>query len=85
MYLTFKNSICFSDAEGGDPVEVETPILNETTLLANEAEAFALEPVAITRRHKNLFLQPQNIMHNMQIFICTNTSITLLKPHFHFS
>ncbi|XP_071333166.1 double-strand-break repair protein rad21-like protein 1 [Trachinotus anak] len=36
------------DADRRDPVEVETPALNETTLLANEEEAFALEPVAIT-------------------------------------
>ncbi|XP_040009021.1 double-strand-break repair protein rad21-like protein 1 isoform X2 [Xiphias gladius] len=36
------------DADRRDPVEVETPRLNETTLLANDEEAFALEPVAIT-------------------------------------
>lgn len=63
--------MCFPDAERGDPVEVEVSTLNETTLLANEEEAFALEPVAITCRHKHtnaktLFLFP-NILHNMQI------------------
>ncbi|XP_040908470.1 double-strand-break repair protein rad21-like protein 1 [Toxotes jaculatrix] len=36
------------DADRRDPEEVETPTLNETTLLANEEEAFALEPVTIT-------------------------------------
>lgn len=30
---------------------METPTLNQTIVLANEEEAFALEPVAITRRH----------------------------------
>ncbi|XP_047459020.1 double-strand-break repair protein rad21-like protein 1 isoform X2 [Mugil cephalus] len=35
------------DADRRDPMEVATPTLNDTTLLANE-EAFALEPVAIT-------------------------------------
>lgn len=40
--------ICVPDAER---MEVETPTPNETTLLANEEKAFALEPVAITRRH----------------------------------
>ncbi|XP_029011678.1 double-strand-break repair protein rad21-like protein 1 [Betta splendens] len=35
------------DAEGGEPLEDETPTLNETTLLTNEDEAFALEPVTI--------------------------------------
>lgn len=44
------DSICFPDAERADPVEVATPTLNDTTVLANEKEAFALEPVAITRR-----------------------------------
>ncbi|XP_038578218.1 double-strand-break repair protein rad21-like protein 1 isoform X1 [Micropterus salmoides] len=34
--------------QDADKMEVETPTLNQTTLLANEAEAFALEPVAIT-------------------------------------
>lgn len=48
------DTICFPDADRRDPVEVETPRLNETTLLANDEEAFALEPVAITRRHKHL-------------------------------
>ncbi|XP_035511965.1 double-strand-break repair protein rad21-like protein 1 [Morone saxatilis] len=37
--------ICVPDAER---MEVETPTPNETTLLANEEKAFALEPVAIT-------------------------------------
>ncbi|XP_044207355.1 double-strand-break repair protein rad21-like protein 1 [Thunnus albacares] len=36
------------DADRRDPAEVATPTLNETTVLANEEEAFALEPVAIT-------------------------------------
>ncbi|XP_062283119.1 double-strand-break repair protein rad21-like protein 1 [Scomber scombrus] len=38
------------DAERTHPVEVEvaTPTLNDSTVLANEKEAFALEPVAIT-------------------------------------
>ncbi|XP_051281017.1 double-strand-break repair protein rad21-like protein 1 [Dicentrarchus labrax] len=36
---------CQKDAER---MEVETPTQNETTLLANEEKAFALEPVAIT-------------------------------------
>ncbi|XP_029994661.1 double-strand-break repair protein rad21-like protein 1 [Sphaeramia orbicularis] len=36
------------DADRGDPVKMETPTVNITTLLANEDEAFALEPVAIT-------------------------------------
>ncbi|XP_041802585.1 double-strand-break repair protein rad21-like protein 1 [Chelmon rostratus] len=34
--------------QDADRMEVETPTLNETTLLANEEKAFALEPVAIT-------------------------------------
>ncbi|XP_069560278.1 double-strand-break repair protein rad21-like protein 1 [Brachyistius frenatus] len=36
------------DADRGDALEAETPTPNETTLLANEDEAFALEPVAVT-------------------------------------
>ncbi|GAA6216576.1 double-strand-break repair protein rad21 homolog isoform X2 [Lates japonicus] len=36
------------DADRSFPVEAETPALTETTLLTNEEEAFALEPVAIT-------------------------------------
>ncbi|XP_033181940.1 double-strand-break repair protein rad21-like protein 1 isoform X2 [Anabas testudineus] len=36
------------DAQRGDLVEEEAHTLNESTLLANEAEAFALEPVAVT-------------------------------------
>lgn len=39
--------MCFPDA---DRKEMETPTVDETTLLANEKEAFALEPVAITRK-----------------------------------
>lgn len=39
------DSICFPD--------VKTPTLSETTLLANEEKAFALEPVSITRRHND--------------------------------
>ncbi|XP_044067472.1 double-strand-break repair protein rad21-like protein 1 isoform X2 [Siniperca chuatsi] len=34
--------------QDADRTEVETPTLNETTLLVNEEEAFTLEPVAIT-------------------------------------
>ncbi|KAM4562544.1 double-strand-break repair protein rad21-like protein 1 [Odontesthes bonariensis] len=37
-----------TDADLGGPTETRTPTLNETTLLANEEVAFALEPVAIT-------------------------------------
>ncbi|XP_071756283.2 double-strand-break repair protein rad21-like protein 1 [Centroberyx gerrardi] len=36
------------DADRTDPTEMEPPTLNETTLLADEEEAFALEPVAVT-------------------------------------
>ncbi|XP_022618778.1 double-strand-break repair protein rad21-like protein 1 [Seriola dumerili] len=36
------------DAHRRHSVDVETPTVNETTLLADEEEAFALEPVAIT-------------------------------------
>nr|XP_012773238.1 double-strand-break repair protein rad21 homolog isoform X1 [Maylandia zebra] len=39
--------ICLADANRTDSMEVETPMANQTTLLANE-EAFALEPVPIT-------------------------------------
>lgn len=49
--------ICFPDADRADPVEVEPPILNESTLIANVEEAFALEPVAATRRHKQSILK----------------------------
>lgn len=34
-----------------------TPTQSETTLLANEEEAFALEPVTITRRHNQTTLK----------------------------
>lgn len=44
------DSICFPDA---DRMDVKTPTLSETTLLANEEKAFALEPVSITRRHND--------------------------------
>ncbi|XP_076597401.1 double-strand-break repair protein rad21-like protein 1 [Chaetodon auriga] len=37
-----------SHQQDADRMEVETPALSETTLLANEDRAFALEPVAIT-------------------------------------
>lgn len=80
MYLTLKSSICFPDVEGGDPVDVQTPTLNETTLLANEAEAFALEPVAITRRHKNQFVSKTYCII-CKYLSATNNGITLLKPH----
>ncbi|XP_041858865.1 double-strand-break repair protein rad21-like protein 1 isoform X2 [Melanotaenia boesemani] len=36
------------DADSRDPVQAQTPSLNETTLLADEEVAFALEPVTIT-------------------------------------
>lgn len=35
-------------------MEVEAPEVHETTLFANEKEAFALEPVPITRKHNSL-------------------------------
>lgn len=38
-------------------MEVETPALSETTLLVNVETAFALEPVAITRRHNQTTLK----------------------------
>ncbi|XP_070824946.1 double-strand-break repair protein rad21-like protein 1 [Chaetodon trifascialis] len=37
-----------SHQQDADTMEVETPALSETTLIANEEKAFALEPVAIT-------------------------------------
>ncbi|XP_042347001.1 double-strand-break repair protein rad21-like protein 1 [Plectropomus leopardus] len=37
-----------NDQQDADRTEMETPSMNETTLVANEEEAFALEPVAIT-------------------------------------
>lgn len=43
---------CFPDVDGRDPVTTETSALDETTLVVNDDEAFALEPVTITRRHK---------------------------------
>lgn len=69
--LIFKlktDSICFPDA---DRMEVETPTLNETTLPANEEEAFTLEPVAITRRHNwtTLKLSFNSQKYIMQTFI----------------
>ncbi|XP_006794189.1 double-strand-break repair protein rad21-like protein 1 isoform X2 [Neolamprologus brichardi] len=42
-----REPICLADANRTDSMEVETPMANQTTLLANE-EAFALEPVPIT-------------------------------------
>lgn len=48
---TLMYSDCFPDA---DRMEVEAPEVHETTLFANEKEAFALEPVAITRKHNTL-------------------------------
>lgn len=51
----------FSDADR--TVEMETPALNETTLLTNEEEAFALEPVTITRRHKHTPVKPSFNSH----------------------
>ena len=44
----------FPDADRRDPVEVKSPTMNDTTWLSNDEEAFALEPVAITRRHKHI-------------------------------
>uniref|UniRef100_A0A3Q0RX87 RAD21 cohesin complex component like 1 n=1 Tax=Amphilophus citrinellus TaxID=61819 RepID=A0A3Q0RX87_AMPCI len=40
--------ICFADANTTNSMEVETPTANQTTLLVNDGEAFALEPVPIT-------------------------------------
>lgn len=48
------DSLCFPDA---DRMEMETPALSETTLLVNVETAFALEPVAITRRHNQTTLK----------------------------
>lgn len=44
----------FPDAEVEEPIEAQTPTLNETTLLTPEEAAFALEPVAITRMQLRL-------------------------------
>lgn len=53
-------------------MEVETPTKSETTLLANEEMAFALEPVAATRRHNQathtVFLPVTNLLYIMQTF-----------------
>lgn len=51
-------------------MEVETPTLNQTTLLANEAEAFALEPVAITRRHNQTTLKLFSFHSQMYCILC---------------
>lgn len=41
------------EADRRDPVQVETSSVNETTLLHNEQEGFALEPVAVTPNSEN--------------------------------
>lgn len=61
------DSMCFPDA---DRMEVETPTLNETTLLANEEKAFALEPVAITRRHNQTTLNLCSFNSQMSCILC---------------
>lgn len=43
---------CSSGADNEGHMEAGASTLNQTTLLANEEEAFALEPVAVTRRHQ---------------------------------
>ena len=44
----------FPDDTSSVPMEAENNGISEATLLANEEEGFALEPVAVTRRPKHL-------------------------------
>lgn len=47
---------------------VETPTLSETTLLANEEKAFALEPLPITRRHNSSQLTDSQTNSHQTVF-----------------
>ncbi|KAM9856151.1 double-strand-break repair protein rad21-like protein 1 [Aulostomus maculatus] len=63
------------DAACIDPMEVETSALNETTLLTNEEEAFALEPMTVTlgserrrgKRKRHLLVDQSNVLTNEAI------------------
>lgn len=61
------DSLCFPDA---DRMEMETPALSETTLLVNVETAFALEPVAITRRHNQTTLKLCSFKSQMYRVLC---------------
>lgn len=61
------DSLCFPDA---DRMEMETPALSETTLLVNVETAFALEPVAITRRHNQTTLKLCSFNSQMYRVLC---------------
>jgi hypothetical protein len=61
QFFTFQNvqfnvfpSILFPDDASSAPIEAEDHGVSETTLLVNEEEGFALDPVAVTRRPQQL-------------------------------
>ena len=61
QFFTFENvqfnvfpSILFPDDASSVPIEAEDHGVSETTLLVNEEEGFALDPVAVTRRPQQL-------------------------------
>ena len=66
--------ICFPDA---DRTEMETPTQDETTLLANQEEAFVLEPVAITRIQLSKSVPST---HKCTKFYAKNIELVLLYP-----
>lgn len=55
----------------------ETPTLNETTLLENAEEGFALEPVAVTRM--SLIQECNNLVYSGRYL---GSSLTLIRQHY---
>ena len=55
IHLTYilHRTICCSDVNSTKAMEENPPILDETPLLVNEASAFDLEPVDVTRRSRS--------------------------------
>lgn len=61
----------------------ETPTLNETTLLPNAEEGFALEPVPVTRMSKDITITNSNVVRNLvSSIVCVhqafNSDLTVL-------